>query len=103
MTLDAEGAVARQPDHAARRARGNLRSFECRQAAAWLARQMAEHGLEPKDVMVLARKRDRLSVMQEVLRGMGMPDAAAREGRPGRSPRGAGRGGAARCAGVARP
>ncbi len=50
-----------------------LRSLECRQAAAWLVRQLAESGLQPKDVMVLARKRDRLAVMQEVLRSLAIP------------------------------
>jgi len=50
-----------------------LRSLECRQAAAWLARQLAQSGLQPKDVMVLARKRDRLAVMQDVLRSLSIP------------------------------
>ncbi|MDB5893342.1 MAG: helicase UvrD, partial [Rhodoferax sp.] len=50
-----------------------LRSIECRQAAAWLVRQLAEHGLQPRDIMVLARKRDRLAAMQEVLRGLSVP------------------------------
>ncbi|APW38390.1 DNA helicase UvrD [Rhodoferax koreense] len=54
-----------------------LRSLECRQAAAWLAQQIAhgdsDGGLQPKDVMVLARKRDRLAVMQDVLRSLSIP------------------------------
>ena len=49
-----------------------LRTLECRQAALWLASQMAE-GLHPKDIMVLSRKRDRLAVMQEELRALGIP------------------------------
>jgi len=44
-----------------------LRTRECRQAAHWLAGRIAG-GLKPKDIMVLARKRDRLAVMQEELR-----------------------------------
>jgi ATP-dependent helicase/nuclease subunit A len=71
--LDAEGAWRDSLTTPREEPEETLRSFECRQAAAWLAQQMAQQGLEPKDVMVLARKRDRLSVMQEVLRGMGIP------------------------------
>ena len=44
-----------------------LRTRECRQAAHWLAGRIAD-GLAPRDIMVLARKRDRLSVMQDELR-----------------------------------
>jgi ATP-dependent helicase/nuclease subunit A len=47
-----------------------LRTLECRQAAAWLAGQFADGGLRPGDVMVLARKRDRLAVMQDELRAL---------------------------------
>ncbi len=46
-----------------------LRTLECRQAARWLAQQL-QGGLPSKDVMVLARKRDRLAVMQEELRAL---------------------------------
>jgi len=49
-----------------------LRTQECRQAARWLARQVGE-GLHPRDIMVLARKRDRLAVMQAELRELGIP------------------------------
>ena len=44
-----------------------LRTRECRQAAHWLAARIAD-GLAPKNIMVLARKRDRLAVMQDELR-----------------------------------
>jgi ATP-dependent helicase/nuclease subunit A len=46
-----------------------LRTVECRQAAQWVAGQI-EQGLKPGDVMVLARKRDRLAVMQDELRAL---------------------------------
>jgi ATP-dependent helicase/nuclease subunit A len=49
-----------------------LRTLECRQAARWLAAQVAG-GLHPRDIMVLARKRDRLAVMQQELRELGIP------------------------------
>ncbi|WP_394787986.1 UvrD-helicase domain-containing protein [Rhodoferax sp.] len=49
-----------------------LRTLECRQAAQWLAVQLAD-GLQPKDVMVLARKRDRLATMRDALRGLHIP------------------------------
>ncbi|MDP1657112.1 MAG: UvrD-helicase domain-containing protein [Hylemonella sp.] len=49
-----------------------LRTLECRQAAQWLAAQI-EDGLRPRDIMVLSRKRDRLAVMQEELRALGIP------------------------------
>ncbi|MCZ8293167.1 MAG: UvrD-helicase domain-containing protein [Hylemonella sp.] len=49
-----------------------LRTLECRQAVRWLAAQISG-GLAPKDIMVLARKRDRLAVMQEELRELGIP------------------------------
>ncbi len=49
-----------------------LRTLECRQAAHWLAAQIAA-GLPPKDIMVLSRKRDRLAVMQDELRVLGIP------------------------------
>jgi len=48
-----------------------LRTLECRQAAQWLATQI-QQGLHPKDIMVLSRKRDRLAVMQEELRVLGI-------------------------------
>ncbi|MDH5709458.1 MAG: UvrD-helicase domain-containing protein, partial [Hylemonella sp.] len=61
-----------------------LRTRECRQAASWLAQQMTpaagdgglrqelEGGLRPRDIMVLARKRERLAVMQDELRALGI-------------------------------
>ncbi len=49
-----------------------LVALECRQAARWLARRI-EDGLPPQDIMVLARKRDRLSAMQDELRLLGIP------------------------------
>ncbi len=49
-----------------------LISLECRQAAAWIARQI-EGGLAPGDIMVLARKRDRLGVMEGELRALRIP------------------------------
>jgi ATP-dependent helicase/nuclease subunit A len=49
------------------------RDLEAAQAAAWIARQIAERGLAPKDVMVLSRKRDSLLPMQLALRAHGVP------------------------------
>ncbi|MES2632842.1 MAG: UvrD-helicase domain-containing protein [Pseudomonadota bacterium] len=44
-----------------------LAEVECRQAAAWIAQQIAA-GLQPRDILVLARRRDRLSTMEGELR-----------------------------------
>ena len=51
-----------------------LRTLECRQAARWLAGQMKGRGgsLLPKDVMVLARKREPLGLMQQALAELGI-------------------------------
>jgi ATP-dependent helicase/nuclease subunit A len=49
-----------------------LRELECRQAARWISGQIAT-GLHPSEVMVLARKRDRLSAMEAELRALGIP------------------------------
>jgi ATP-dependent helicase/nuclease subunit A len=49
-----------------------LVALECRQAAAWIARQI-EGGIAPGQIMVLARKRDRLGVMEEELRALRIP------------------------------
>jgi len=49
-----------------------LRELECRQAARWIAAQTAA-GLPPGEVMVLARKRDRLAAMEAELRALGIP------------------------------
>lgn len=48
-----------------------LRELECRQAACWIAQQIAV-GTEPGEIMVLARKRDRLSAMEAELRALGI-------------------------------
>ena len=49
-----------------------LIALECRQAAAWIARQIAA-GAAPQHIMVLARKRDRLAVMEDELRALHIP------------------------------
>ncbi|WP_367850017.1 UvrD-helicase domain-containing protein [Rhodoferax sp. WC2427] len=49
-----------------------LRTLECRQAAQWLAGQLAD-GLAPKDVMVLSRRRERLGHMRDALRALHIP------------------------------
>jgi ATP-dependent helicase/nuclease subunit A len=49
-----------------------LRNLECRQAAHWLAKQLQD-GLRPQDIMVLARRRDRLAAMQDELRALHIP------------------------------
>jgi ATP-dependent helicase/nuclease subunit A len=49
-----------------------LMTLECRQAAAWIATQLAG-GVQPADVMVLARRRDRLGVMEDELRALHIP------------------------------
>jgi len=49
-----------------------LRTLECRRAAKWLAQQI-QGGLKPGQIMVLARKRDRLAVMQDELRALHIP------------------------------
>ncbi len=50
-------------------------TLECRQAAAWLATRMAEAGnpLAPQQIMVLARKRAALTLMQDELRRLHIP------------------------------
>ncbi len=48
------------------------RMRECTQAAAWVAAQIAA-GTPPHEVLVLARKRDRLAAMQEALRALHLP------------------------------
>ena len=49
-----------------------LATLECRQAAAWIAAQLAG-GTRPKDILVLARKGERIAEMQDVLREMHIP------------------------------
>ncbi|MFN4120479.1 UvrD-helicase domain-containing protein [Acidovorax sp.] len=48
------------------------RMRECAQAAAWVAAQIAA-GTPPNEVLVLARKRDRLAAMQDALRALHLP------------------------------
>jgi ATP-dependent helicase/nuclease subunit A len=49
-----------------------LVTLECRQAAAWIAAQLAA-GVQPQQIMVLARRRDRLAAMEEQLRLLRIP------------------------------
>ena len=49
-----------------------LRTLEARQAAAWIANQIAG-GLKPADVMVLSRKRAGLLPLQDELRALNIP------------------------------
>ncbi len=49
-----------------------LRMRECAQAAQWVAGQIAA-GVPAHEIMVLARKRDRLAAMQEALRALHLP------------------------------
>ncbi len=53
-------------------AEDSQRHVECRQAAAWLAAELARTGVPPREVMVLARRRAVLSVMQDALRDLGV-------------------------------
>lgn len=48
------------------------RMRECAQAATWVAQQIAA-GTPPNEVLVLARKRDRLASMQDALRALHLP------------------------------
>ncbi len=50
----------------------SLRMRECAQAARWVAAQLAA-GVPPQEIMVLARKRDRLGHMQDALRALHVP------------------------------
>lgn len=49
------------------------KTMECRQAARWLAARLADGQLHPRDVLVLARKRERLGLMQEALADLHIP------------------------------
>ena len=49
------------------------KTLECRQAARWLAAQLSDGPLHPRDVLVLARKRERLGLMQEALAEFRIP------------------------------
>lgn len=48
-------------------------AIEARQAADWIARELAPGVLQPKDIMVLARKRERLIWLHEALSERGIP------------------------------
>ncbi|MFN9476074.1 UvrD-helicase domain-containing protein [Acidovorax sp.] len=78
--LDEEGSSGRsgllawrdsltEPRHEAEETQ---RMRECEQAARWVAAQIAG-GVAPKEVLVLARKRDRLASMQDALRALHLP------------------------------
>jgi ATP-dependent helicase/nuclease subunit A len=54
------------------------KTLECRQAALWLAQQLRDgamqtDGLRPEQVMVLARKRERLGLVEQELAALGVP------------------------------
>ncbi|QTN28544.1 UvrD-helicase domain-containing protein [Rhodoferax sp. AJA081-3] len=49
------------------------KTLGCRQAARWLAQQLQTGALKPQDIMVLARKRERLSLMQAELSKLRIP------------------------------
>jgi ATP-dependent helicase/nuclease subunit A len=71
-----------QPRHTAEE---TLRELECRQAARWIAQQIAT-GLHPSEIMVLARKRDRLSAMEAELRALGIPALQPEKSELGEAP-----------------
>ena len=52
-----------------------LKTLECRQAARWIAQQLAPGvaSLQPQHIMVLSRKRERLGLMQDALRALHVP------------------------------
>lgn len=50
----------------------HIAALECRQAAAWIASQLAA-GVPAGDIMVLARKRERLARMEAELRALHIP------------------------------
>ena len=56
----------------------SLRTLECRQAARWIAAEIAV-GRPPGDIMVLARKRVALGVLQDELRAPVRPIVTIRE------------------------
>jgi ATP-dependent helicase/nuclease subunit A len=56
-----------------RSAEDSLSAHEARQAADWIALTLAAEGLDPSDVMVMARKRERLGWLHEALRERGVP------------------------------
>jgi ATP-dependent helicase/nuclease subunit A len=62
-----------------------LVTLECRQAAAWIAARLAE-GVPPADIMVLARRRDRLGVMEDELRALHIPAQQPEKSELGEAP-----------------
>ena len=63
----------------------HLIALECRQAARWIE-GLIRQGRQPQDIMVLARKRDRLVAMQEELRSLGIPAQQAEKSELGDAP-----------------
>ncbi|MBT0568732.1 UvrD-helicase domain-containing protein [Curvibacter sp. CHRR-16] len=49
------------------------KTLECRQAARWLQHYLRSTGHSPGSVMVLSRKRERLSLMEQELAALGLP------------------------------
>ncbi|WP_298926284.1 exodeoxyribonuclease V subunit beta [uncultured Ramlibacter sp.] len=62
-----------------------LVALECRQAAQWLAGRIAQ-GAKPGDFMVLARKRDRLALMEQQLRALRIPAQQPEKNELGEAP-----------------
>jgi ATP-dependent helicase/nuclease subunit A len=62
-----------------------LVTLECRQAAAWIAARLDE-GVPPADIMVLARRRDRLGVMEDELRALHIPAQQPEKSELGEAP-----------------
>ena len=62
-----------------------LVTLECRQAAVWIAARLAE-GVPPADIMVLARRRDRLGVMEDELRALHIPAQQPEKSELGEAP-----------------
>lgn len=62
-----------------------LVALECRQAAAWIASRIAD-GVAPGDILVLARKRDRLALMEEQLRELRIPAQQPEKSELGQAP-----------------
>lgn len=63
----------------------SLRAQSCRQVAHWLAGRI-HAGVQPQELMVLARKRAALSVLQAELRALGVPSEQPEEQRLGALP-----------------
>ena len=71
-----------QPRHEAEE---TLRMRECAQAAQWVAAQIGA-GVPPREIMVLARKRDRLSALQDALRALHIPCVQPEKAELGEAP-----------------